>query len=630
MSGIVRCGAAARAGGSRYDSRLVGRAVREARWTGSWCSDEIVSCVPRCRPRSDAARGGAPRASGAKAWSDAREAGRDVLGTYAAVTAALRSGTIQRASKEAAHPVAAEPAPRIRRADRDGRLPEEVQAGVEQLSGLSLDDVRVHYNSPRPGRLNAGAYTQGTEIFVGPGEERHLPHEAWHVVQQAQGRVRPMIQMKERAPVNDDRGLEHEADVMGARALRTAPRPTSSAVAPAPLAMGRPVIQLAKWVINSRTREVKKVDDGYNKTPIERWCDEHGNTAPEKPKRPKKKKVVEETEEEKRVREERALAAEAAERERREAAEKERLAKEAQARRRKKREEHKARVAPSHLPKATKKKQMKFPRVVEKKESGTVNADLAYRGMSVNNIRNMQQNAGAVFTAQNPTGTASAVQHIAKDDPNSPWLSFEVGGFDVSAGKYAAKPVNPETNVPYGVTKKEGGFLKQEKSYAAESRRKYPRAKRMGYVGGIKAGAGTERLDVSDKRKADAYFKPHEGEDREDRQTAVNMAVADRELLVKPGATGIGPDDVPFTSKVQEVDEEYYKKHLTRQTSRKALGYYQPKGRNKPGRPVYTKIQVAKSEGDRYKFDVHPDLRRADDDSESEMSDIEDMAFTGL
>ena len=50
------------------------------------------------------------------------------------------------------------------------------------------------------------------------GQERHLPHEAWHVVQQAQGRVKPTMQLQDGVPVNDDQGLEHEADAMGARA----------------------------------------------------------------------------------------------------------------------------------------------------------------------------------------------------------------------------------------------------------------------------------------------------------------------------------------------------------------------------------------------------------------------------
>jgi len=98
-------------------------------------------------------------------------------------------------------------------------LPDNLKAGIAGLSGLPMDHVRVHYNSARPAQLHALAYTQGSNIHVSPGEEKHLPHEAWHVVQQAQGRVRPTLQMKNGVAVNDDAGLEHEADVMGARAL---------------------------------------------------------------------------------------------------------------------------------------------------------------------------------------------------------------------------------------------------------------------------------------------------------------------------------------------------------------------------------------------------------------------------
>jgi hypothetical protein len=107
----------------------------------------------------------------------------------------------------------------VRRMNRTG-LPDQLKAGVEGLSGVSLDNVRVHYNSAQPAQLNALAYAQGTEVHVAPGQEKHLPHEAWHVVQQAQGRVKPTRQMKSGVPVNDDKGLEHEADVMGAKALQ--------------------------------------------------------------------------------------------------------------------------------------------------------------------------------------------------------------------------------------------------------------------------------------------------------------------------------------------------------------------------------------------------------------------------
>ena len=66
-------------------------------------------------------------------------------------------------------------------------MPDRLKAGIESLSGMSLDNVKVHYNSSQPAQLNALAYAQGSDIHVAPGQEQHLPHEAWHVVQQAQG-----------------------------------------------------------------------------------------------------------------------------------------------------------------------------------------------------------------------------------------------------------------------------------------------------------------------------------------------------------------------------------------------------------------------------------------------------------
>ena len=96
-------------------------------------------------------------------------------------------------------------------------MPDNLKAGIEDLSGFSMDDVRVHYNSDKPATVQALAYTQGTDIHVAPGQERHLPHEAWHVAQQMAGRVEPTTEVGG-LPVNDNPALEHEADVMGAKA----------------------------------------------------------------------------------------------------------------------------------------------------------------------------------------------------------------------------------------------------------------------------------------------------------------------------------------------------------------------------------------------------------------------------
>lgn len=98
-------------------------------------------------------------------------------------------------------------------------LPDNLKTGIENLSGYSMDDVKVHYNSDKPTQLNALAYAQGTDIHVAPRQEKHLPHEAWHVVQQKQGEVQPTVQLQG-VNVNDNEDLEKEADVMGVNALQ--------------------------------------------------------------------------------------------------------------------------------------------------------------------------------------------------------------------------------------------------------------------------------------------------------------------------------------------------------------------------------------------------------------------------
>jgi hypothetical protein len=117
----------------------------------------------------------------------------------------------------------------VQRQDVENRtgIPAPLQAGLEQLSGLDLSGIRVHTNSAKPAQLNALAYTQGQDIELRTGQEQHLPHEGWHAVQQMQGRVKPTMQAQ-RVSINDDEGLEREADVLGAKALQMR-RPDPSA-----------------------------------------------------------------------------------------------------------------------------------------------------------------------------------------------------------------------------------------------------------------------------------------------------------------------------------------------------------------------------------------------------------------
>lgn len=93
-------------------------------------------------------------------------------------------------------------------------LPDQLKTGIETLSGYSMDDVKVHHDSAKPAQLQAHAYAQETDIHIASGQEKHLPHEAWNIVQQKQGRVKPNMQMNGAVNINDNDGLEKEADIM--------------------------------------------------------------------------------------------------------------------------------------------------------------------------------------------------------------------------------------------------------------------------------------------------------------------------------------------------------------------------------------------------------------------------------
>lgn len=90
-------------------------------------------------------------------------------------------------------------------------LDDAMRAKFERQFGLPMDDVRVHYNSSQPVELDALAYTQGSEIFVAPGQEVYLQHELNHVVQQKLGMVQPNTSIQG-LPLNDSPSLEQSAD----------------------------------------------------------------------------------------------------------------------------------------------------------------------------------------------------------------------------------------------------------------------------------------------------------------------------------------------------------------------------------------------------------------------------------
>ena len=118
-------------------------------------------------------------------------------------------------------------------------IPTQMKLDYERRSGLSFDDVRVHYHSDRPAKVGALAYTQGTQVHIGPGQERHLGHELGHVIQQKRGLV-PATRHVAGLPVNDDLVLERQAD-------HAVPGGRFDAV-PVPMAPAGGTIQRKIWI----------------------------------------------------------------------------------------------------------------------------------------------------------------------------------------------------------------------------------------------------------------------------------------------------------------------------------------------------------------------------------------------
>ena len=142
-------------------------------------------------------------------------------------------------------------------------LADAMKAKFERQFGLPMDDVRVHRNSDEPAKFDAGAYTYGSDIFIGPGQEDTLEHEMTHVAQQKLGQVRP-TGMEHGMAVNRSPALEHSAD------MGTVPQMAGGATGP--------VVQCAD--IERTTKRLPKKRTASERTASERTAPE--GTAPER------------------------------------------------------------------------------------------------------------------------------------------------------------------------------------------------------------------------------------------------------------------------------------------------------------------------------------------------------------
>ena len=115
----------------------------------------------------------------------------------------------------------------MKTASSNGDLPAKVQMKMENAFGQDFSNVNIHKDSKSATDVGALAYAQGNDVHFAPGQfkpntqagQELIGHELTHVVQQREGRVKPTTQAKG-MPVNDDKGLEKEADDMGKMAAQ--------------------------------------------------------------------------------------------------------------------------------------------------------------------------------------------------------------------------------------------------------------------------------------------------------------------------------------------------------------------------------------------------------------------------
>ncbi|MCB9234811.1 MAG: DUF4157 domain-containing protein [Bacteroidia bacterium] len=101
----------------------------------------------------------------------------------------------------------------------------DVMGKMENSFGSDFSNVNIHKDSQKASDVGALAYTQGNDVHFAPGQfkpetqsgQELIGHELAHVVQQREGRVEPTTNVGD-MPVNNDKGLESEADAMGAKA----------------------------------------------------------------------------------------------------------------------------------------------------------------------------------------------------------------------------------------------------------------------------------------------------------------------------------------------------------------------------------------------------------------------------
>ncbi len=131
----------------------------------------------------------------------------------------------------------------------NNNLPPEILANMENALGHDFSNVNIHQNSKSAEEAGALAYAQGNNVHFAPGQfdpgskkgQELIGHEMTHVAQQREGKVAATTTLGTGMKVNDNPGLEKEADEIGAKAAKgeeVTNKKSNTKVAGAPVAQG--------------------------------------------------------------------------------------------------------------------------------------------------------------------------------------------------------------------------------------------------------------------------------------------------------------------------------------------------------------------------------------------------------
>lgn len=143
----------------------------------------------------------------------------------------------------------------IQKKENNTPLPDNLKTGMEKLSGYFMDDTNAHYFSDIPAQLQAHAYAQGSDTHLVTGQEKHLPNEAWHMVQQKEGRIPPTAQLKGMVNIKEDQEIDKEADIKGTKALQMKPDEKTITISPQISGQNTDIVQRTTILIDYKDND---------------------------------------------------------------------------------------------------------------------------------------------------------------------------------------------------------------------------------------------------------------------------------------------------------------------------------------------------------------------------------------